>query len=519
MLVSGDGDVPSSINEARARPSQSERFAKEIAGYARAGEKRGGTGADPAAKLPRRLSTVESSLISESLREAGSEVESTAREIAQFYTGGRARAADALTRRSLSTPRDETKGSAEPAEISKARPADAWLRAGEGAWPWEPGYDPATALGSRGYVRPAHKADAMINKGLDWSTASGDRGANATGVKRWREFCAAQDPPQSAERPLDPSAPLWVKLEEEWLAMQFICTLIEDRGNTPQTARAYFGHFQSWHKKEYGVKLAGNLKLERLPAMVKGLRRVLGDKPSKLRRGVAPQALRTAMDALFDKRIPKHANIRAALAFALQGLLRTAEFALDCSKKKAKKWRSQINLTRADIKKCDQKLLVVMVHPCKNVHHIGGKTVPLVIGAGGAHIDAVAEMRNLLAVDPVAVDKRGETPLFRDPDTGKSLSTEEIRSIVKACMRRVGENPDEFGGHSLRIGGATALFAAGATPLHIQTMGRWSSDLYKLYVRAEFGTLIEWTKKAGSATVSDVAGVIQYDTDGDDDDC
>ena len=29
----------------------------------------------------------------------------------------------------------------------------------------------------------------------------------------------------------------------------------------------------------------------------------------------------------------------------------------------------------------------------------------------------------------------------------------------------VGENPDQFGAHSLRIGGATALFAAGADPM------------------------------------------------------
>ena len=73
-------------------------------------------------------------------------------------------------------------------------------------------------------------------------------------------------------------------------------------------------------------------------------------------------------------------------------------------------------------------------------------------------------------------------------------------------MNAIGENPAEFGTHSLRIGGATALFAAGADPTVIRTLGRWSSDLYKLYVRACFEKSIEWSRIAGSQAVHDVAG-------------
>ena len=392
-----------------------------------------------------------------------------------------------------------------------AQSTDAWLHGDAAPWPWEKGYNAQAALGRGDYVRPAHKSDRMINTGLDWASASGDRGASKTGVKRWRQFCQSQDPPIPWERPMDPAAPHWVKLEEEWLAMRFVCSLIEDRGNTPQTASAYFSQFQSWHNIEHGVKLAGNLKLERLPKMVKGLRRVLGEKPGKVRRGIAPQALGMAMDLLFKKQNPAHANIRAALAMALQGLLRSAEYSHDSKKV----WNSKIELTRADVKRCDDELLVVMIHPCKNVRHVGGKTVPLVIGAGGVHIDAVAEMRNLLLVDPVPVDRRASTPLFRDPSTNCAISTDTFRTIVQACMARVGDKPSEFGTHSLRIGGATALFAKGASPLHIQTMGRWSSDLYKLYVRATMSEVAEWSKVAGSASISDVAGCCQYDTDDD----
>ena len=83
---------------------------------------------------------------------------------------------------------------------------------------------------------------------------------------------------------------------------------------------------------------------------------------------------------------------------------------------------------------------------------------------------------------------------------------EEIRDWVQKLMRAVGEEPSQFGAHSIRIGGATALFQAGADPCVIRTMGRWSSDCYRLYVRACFGQTLEWSRKAGSTTVSDVAG-------------
>ena len=365
------------------------------------------------------------------------------------------------------------------------------------AWPWEQAQG---AVGGR-RVRAPHAADKMVNAGLDQATARGDRGYNHTGVRAWRSFCEANGEP--SDRPLDPNCPLWVKLEEEWLAMRFVCSLIEDRGIEVNTASQYFSSFQGWHAREHGVKLAAGLKLGRLPEMLKGLRRQFGAKPRAIRRGISPRALRLAMDMCLDLEVPAHANIRAALALALQGLLRSAEFALDAGKR----WKPAERLTRADVQRCDERMLVVMMHPCKNMHHLAGKTCPLVIGAGGEHIDAVAEMRNLLRVDPVAEGEEGTTPLFRVG--GQALSTGMVMDITRQLMAAIGEDPMQFGTHSYRIGGATALFAGGADAMVIRTMGRWSSDLHRLYVRACFEQTLLWSRKAGSAEVSDLAG--QFD--------
>ena len=74
--------------------------------------------------------------------------------------------------------------------------------------------------------------------------------------------------------------------------------------------------------------------------------------------------------------------------------------------------------------------------------------------------------------------------MFRDPATGKALRVGQLNQWVQRLMESIGESPSEYGSHSLRIGGATALFANGASELDIRLMGRWDSEIYRLYVRA-----------------------------------
>jgi hypothetical protein len=127
-----------------------------------------------------------------------------------------------------------------------------------------------------------------------------------------------------------------------------------------------------------------------------------------------------------------------------------------------------------------------------------------VIGGGGEFVDAVAEMRNLLIVDPVPEEAAASTPLFRDPATNTPIRYDLVNSTIKELMVAAGESADGFSTHSLRIGGATALFASGASETIIRTMGRWSSDLHRLYVRACFEQCCDWTRRAGSTEVSTV---------------
>ena len=376
------------------------------------------------------------------------------------------------------------------------------------SWPWLQQHE--GQLWSIPSQRAEHPLDRLINLGLDKAAADGQRGVTQTGVRAWHAFCA-DVMHVSPSRPMDPLSPLHAKLEEEWLFMRFACALLEERHVSLGTVRNYCSQVQGWHAREHGIKLAGGLKLERLPQMLKGLRRVFGDPEVQLRRGVAPQALRKAMDLLLIPSYPPHANIRAALAVAFQGLLRSAEYCLRINVK----FDPRKHLVRSDIVELTSERMVIMMTPCKNMKQLSGKNSPLVIGGGGKYIDAVAEVTNMLRVDPTPPNAACFTPLFRVPSTNSPLCYDTVLSTIRNLMLEVGENPDQFGTHSMRIGGATALFAMGADETVIKTMGRWCSDIHRLYVRACFERCCEWTKMAGSVVVTDVAQIFDFDDHGD----
>ena len=288
--------------------------------------------------------------------------------------------------------------------------------------------------------------------------------------------------------------------------MCFVCSLITHRGITVRSAGNYWSAVQGWHLRVHGVKIGAGIKMERLPQMLKGLRREYGDPERRVRRGISPQALKKAMDLCLNPDAPAHANIRAALACALQGLLRSSEFALD----PGKIWSAVHHISRADIAQLKETEMTLMIAPCKNGEHLRGKTCALVIGGGGELVDAVWEVRNMLRVDPLlpGQDPR-RVPLFRVPGGVEPLRTDQILRVTRQLMTAIGEEPAQFGTHSFRIGGATALFAAGADETVIRTMGRWSSDIHQLYVRACYERCCDWTRRAGSTVVTDV--ILDFD--------
>ena len=103
--------------------------------------------------------------------------------------------------------------------------------------------------------------------------------------------------------------------------------------------------------------------------------------------------------------------------------------------------------------------------------------VDIFIGRTDNELCPVAAMLAFLA-------KRGqqEGMLFRFKD-GKLLTQERFVSRVRSVLTTAGIDCKPYSGHSFRIGAATAAGRKGLPPVTIQTLGRWESSAYLLYIR------------------------------------
>jgi hypothetical protein len=78
--------------------------------------------------------------------------------------------------------------------------------------------------------------------------------------------------------------------------------------------------------------------------------------------------------------------------------------------------------------------------------------------------------------------------------TGEELLYEKLLEAIKSIAKHFGLDPARFGTHSSRIGGASALSAAGIEDSVIKIMGRWQSLAFLRYVRlaaAIYGRALE----------------------------
>jgi hypothetical protein len=197
----------------------------------------------------------------------------------------------------------------------------------------------------------------------------------------------------------------------------------------------------------------------------------------------------------------------AALSTAFCGLLRGCEFGLQ----DGEAFDPTRHLTRADVKfktaSDGQLYMVVVMRPAKKSPG-QQKVVPLLIAAGGALLDPVRLMQHYLALDPVPAEEEAFTPLFRRGK--KAIAVREVRAMVQKLMQLLGLDPKRYGAHSLRIGGASAAFAAGMSPAAIRAAGRWSSEVYLLYCRLSRQSAAGVATTIGSTPFEDLERGVQF---------
>ena len=155
------------------------------------------------------------------------------------------------------------------------------------------------------------------------------------------------------------------------------------------------------------------------------------------------------------------------------GFLRTAEFTLSGIHSFDRETRLCFEDIAVDNKKSPSRLFVLIKHSKTDPFRQG---VTLVLGRTGKLLCPVAAMMHYLSI-------RGSCsgPLFRFGD-GSLLTRGRFVSELKKALAKAGINASQFNGHSFRIGAATTAAEKGIEDSIIQTLGRWKSTAYLLYV-------------------------------------
>ena len=106
------------------------------------------------------------------------------------------------------------------------------------------------------------------------------------------------------------------------------------------------------------------------------------------------------------------------------------------------------------------------------------------------------------AVQPI----RGQ-PFFHVPGLQWSLVPTEYNRRLRKVAIKHGLDPNRVHSHSIRIGGATVLAAAGIPDYVIMTMGGWASAVYLQYIRPSLQVFDSAQTALADATVLSASSI------------
>ena len=303
---------------------------------------------------------------------------------------------------------------------------------------------------------------AFVGDMLQQATTLSTKKALATALRHFDSFLSAASDRKPLVTPRytgDIQATLYNE-ETFMLFAAYLATTPSKRKNSralkPRTADTILNYVAS--VRSHLAALNGFLLTSELPRwkrFVRGLRRDFstnrrlsaGFRAVNLKRAFPgrPPVMRTVFEV----------NVWALLATGWHVLARPKELQL---------------LTRADLSfetTPRHHAVIMLSHACKKKP--GQQKVPVMIAAAdGSGADALQALVALVHLDPVLPRDAASTPLFRDGN-GRPFTPTATAALVRHAAAKAGvPNPRDFGGRSLRVGGATDLHATGVPASNIQ---------------------------------------------------
>ena len=236
--------------------------------------------------------------------------------------------------------------------------------------------------------------------------------------------------------------------------------------------RTYLSAVRNLHVLQgKGDPMAGRLKLDQF---LRGVRR-LKSRPADSRLPVTPLIL-SAIRRVLDRQpsSPDHIMLWAACCLGFFGFLRSGEFTVPS----LTAFDPSIHLTPNDVttdSRVNPTMVFVRIKASKCDQTKQGVTV--CVGRTDTQLCPVAA---ILAYCVVRGTSPG--PFFRLSDQAP-LTKQRLITMLRSTLETAGIEASRYSGHSFRIGAATSAAACGLADSTIQTLGRWSSDSFKRYIR------------------------------------
>ena len=223
---------------------------------------------------------------------------------------------------------------------------------------------------------------------------------------------------------------------------------------------------------------------------------------------MTPNMLRWLRGNLNTKKDWNDAAINAAIQVGFFFLLRASEYV----KSEGTKLKEQRGLRGCDIRARKDGIDVKKFKDADEVVLVirGSKTDKFNEGeiknhsrSGDDELCVVQALAEFQAQAPQRFGPKAEERLFAW-ENGSLIQRGEVQAILEKAALACGVDPQYIGSHSLRFGGATALWTAYQDTAMVQRWGRWASDAFQGYLTEARGNAKGVAAAMSSADVTSI---------------
>nr|XP_009304434.1 proline and serine-rich protein 1-like [Danio rerio] len=261
----------------------------------------------------------------------------------------------------------------------------------------------------------------------------------------------------------------------------FITYLHSHKHIQANSIKSYLSGIQFFHKLMYGSS-SESITNSQTSLLIKGIQKTrppLPDTRLPITHNILAKCISTLRKGYFSFHTDHTLDAMFILAFF--GFLRCSEFTV------TSKFDPSIHPTIADLTLIDEETIAFLIKQSKTdqsrkghyiyIFNIPSPTSPF------QTLLAYTHYRKTLSASPL-------DPLFID-DTHHPVTRFWFQKHLKYVLTNSGFPSESYSSHSFRIGAATTAAHKGLSQQHIQTLGRWSSDAFKTYIRLSHSHLRE----------------------------